>query len=250
MTADSPANPSSDPGRWIRAALVLFPAGTVLLGIASFGIWQWNKDREADRSFQYAQALKREISLGGLEKHENLLRGVLKQPDAMQAVPGYLRSTMGEENMGYTVRRQRYDSTAGEHALVDAELSGKRMPREIVLVLAPYAAGDESGARALAVMLGIAHEVTGMARLRTLRFAALPAGEVSWKMLADQMREGGERLMQVHVLGEPPANLDAVLNTKATGTVVETITLPATTLDAVTLAQSLKQKLLEESGEP
>ena len=53
---DSPPQASPHAGRWIRAALVLFPAGTVLLGIASFGIWQWKKDREADRSFNVTKA--------------------------------------------------------------------------------------------------------------------------------------------------------------------------------------------------
>jgi hypothetical protein len=47
MTEAAP--PQADPGRWIRAALVILPAGTILLGIASFGIWQWKKDQAADR---------------------------------------------------------------------------------------------------------------------------------------------------------------------------------------------------------
>lgn len=249
MSSSSPTiNP--DPGRWIRAALVIFPAGTVLLGIASFGIWQWNKDREADRSFQYALALKREISAEGLERHEDRLRGVLRQADAMQAVPGYLGSTLGEENMGYAVRRHRFDTAAGEHTVVDAELSGKQMPREVVMVLVPYAAGDESGARALAVMLGIAHEVTGMARQRTLRFAALPADAAAVKVLADKLREESDRLMHLHVLGMTPPDLEEVLRTKAAGTVVERHALPAGMEETVALAKALRQTALGEAGEP
>ena len=158
---DSPPQASSDPGRWIRAALVLFPAGTVILGIASFGIWQWKKDREADRSFKYALALKRDISLGGLEKHTNLLRDVLKQADALQAVPGYLQSTLGEENMGYSVRRDRFEAAGAECSNIDSELAGKQMPYDVTMVLVPYGAGEESAAMALATMLSMAHELTG-----------------------------------------------------------------------------------------
>ena len=160
----------------------------MLLGIASFGIWQLKRDREEDRSFKYALALKREIALGGIEKHTNLLRDVLKQADAMQAVPGYLQSTMGEENMGYTVRRDRFQSGAAECSNVDAELAGKKMPYDVIMVLVPYGAGEESAALALATMLSIAHEVTGRPMLRTLRFATLPRVPGAVEKMAERLR--------------------------------------------------------------
>ena len=72
---------SADPGRWIRAALVLFPAGTILLGIASFGIWQWKEHQAADRSFKYAMALRRTISLEGIQRHADIVREALSKPD-------------------------------------------------------------------------------------------------------------------------------------------------------------------------
>lgn len=247
---ETPPVPSSDPGRWIRAALMILPAGTVLLGIASFGIWQWKKDREADHSFKYAMALKREISLGGLEKHANLLRGVLRQADVMQAVPGYLQSTMGEENMGYNVRRDRFRAGEAECANIDAELSGKKMPYEVILVLVPYAANDEAGATALAVMLSMAHELTGQATLRTLRFAALPMVDGALEQMDARLKADGDRLMHLHVLGKMPEHLEAVWNTKAAGTVIDTPALPATAVDAVALANVLKTKLLREAGLP
>lgn len=251
MTADPAAPPaSSDPGRWIRAALVLFPAGTILLGIASFGIWQWKKDREADRSFRYAMALKREINLGALERHTQVLREALKQSDALLAVPGYLGSTMGEENMGYAVRRLRIESPAGERTVLDAELSGKQMPREIVMVLASYAPGDETSALALASMLSIAHEVTGMPRQRTLRFATLPREDEALKRLAAQLSSDSERLLHLHVLGMPPEHLETILGIKNAGTVVTAVPMPASPADAVAVARELKNQVLKESGEP
>ncbi|MFM2143145.1 MAG: hypothetical protein RLZZ476_1689 [Verrucomicrobiota bacterium] len=249
MTETPPA-PSTDPGRWIRAALVIFPAGTVLLGIASFGVWQWKKDQEEDRSFKYALALKREINLGSIERHTEVLRGVLKQKDALQAVPGYLQSIMGEENMGYTTRRQRFDRAGTECAVIDTELAGKKLWRDVNLVLVPYSENEESAALALAVMLSVAHELTGQPMLRTLRFAAVPRGEDALKLIAIKMREEGDRVLHLHVLGAMPEQLPELWNSKALGTVIDVPALPATPVDAVPFAQALKQKLLEETGQP
>jgi hypothetical protein len=249
MTETPPA-PSTAPGRWIRAALVIFPAGTVLLGIASFGVWQWKKDQEEDRSFKYALALKREINLGSIERHADVLRGVLKQKDALQAVPAYLQSIMGEENMGYTVRRLRFDRAGAEFAVVGAELAGKKLWRDVNLILVPYSENEESAAIALAAMLGIAHELTGQPMLRTLRFAAVPRGEDALKLLAIKMRDEGERVLHLHVLGAMPDQLPELWSTKARGTVIDVPTLPATAADAVPFAQALKQKLLQETGQP
>ena len=247
---DSPPQASPDTGRWIRAALVIFPLGTVLLGIASFGIWQWKKNREEDRSFKYALALKRDISLGGIEKHANVLREVLKQPDALLAVPGYLQSTMGEENMGYAVRRDRYQSGAAECSNVDAELAGKQMPYDVTMILVPYGAGEESAALGLATLLSIAHEVTGQPMLRTLRFATLPRVPGAVEKMAERLRGEGDRVKFLHVLGPMPERLEEVWGLKALGTAIETPALPSAPLDAVTFAKALRDKVLAQTGQP
>ena len=247
---DSPPQASSDPGRWIRAALVLFPAGTVLLGIASFGIWQWKKDREADRSFKYALALKRDISLGGLEKHTNLLREVLKQSDALQAVPGYLQSTLGEENMGYAVRRDRFEAAGAECSNIDTELAGKQIPYDVTMVLVPYGAGEESAALALASLLSIAHEVTGQPMLRTLRFATVPRVPGALEKMAERLRADGDRLKYLHVLGGMPERLEEIWGLKALGTAIEVPVLPSSAMDAVAFTKALRDKILAQTGQP
>ncbi len=247
---DSPPQASPDTGRWIRAALVIFPLGTVLLGIASFGIWQWKKNREEDRSFKYALALKRDISLGGIEKHANVLREVLKQPDALLAVPGYLQSTMGEENLGYAVRRDRYQSGAAECSNVDAELAGKQMPYDVTMILVPYGAGEESAALGLATLLSIAHEVTGQPMLRTLRFATLPRVPGAVEKMAERLRVEGDRVKFLHVLGPMPERLEEVWGLKALGTAIATPALPSSPLAAVTFAKALRDKVLAQTGQP
>lgn len=248
--AAAASSSSSSPGRWIRAALVLLPAGTVLLGIASFGIWQWKKDRAADQSFRYATALKREITTHAVEKHAGVLRGVINQPDVLLSVPGYLKSTMGEENMGYTVRSDRFESGGGECVNVDAELSGGKRPHEVVLVLVPYSAQEAAAAGTLATMLVLAHELTGQGVDRTLRFAALPRVEGALERMAAKLQSAGDRVMRLHVLGTVPEKLEEVWKTKAAGTVIESLALPPTVAGQATLAKELKEQLLREAALP
>lgn len=239
----------ADPGRWIRFALVMLPVGTILLGIASFGIWQWKKDQAADRSFKYALALRRPISLEGIERHAGILRTALGKPDRDLSIPGYLESTMGAENMGYTVRRVRFDT---EKSLVDAELTGGKRPLEIVMVLVRYggnAEGAESTVQAIAESLSVAHEITGEKVMRSLRFAFMPDTPEALKQLKEGLQRDGERLMRLIVLGGPETaeitGIASALDTTAKGTRV--ISLPATQTAQETLqsAHTLKAMLLD-----
>ena len=93
---------SSAQGRFIRAALVIFPVGTVVFGILSFGIWWWKRERVEERGYKYALALRRDLSEAGLRRHADILAEALGRTDAarFQAVAAYLESSMGAENMG------------------------------------------------------------------------------------------------------------------------------------------------------
>jgi len=252
MTEAQPTN--SDPGRWIRFALVMLPVGTILLGIASFGIWQWKKDQAADRSFKYAQALRRQISAEGIQKHADIIRAALNKPDRDLSIPGYLESTMGAENMGYTVRRERFGA---EQSIIDGELTGTQRPLEVVMVLALYggnAAQQESTALAVAEALVVAHQLTGEKVVRTLRFAYLPDTPAALKKLQEGLQRDGERLMHLLVVGGPEvASIEGIsrtLDTKAKGTRV--LSLPATQTAQATLesAYQLKALLLEAAEIP
>ena len=137
-------------GRFIRAALVIFPAGTIILGILSFGIWWWKRERVEQRGYQYALALRRDLSESGLSRHASILHEALSRADMprFQAVAAYLESSMGAENMGYHVRRERARVNGMEVSDVEVELTGRQRPREVVLLLVPYGFGmacDEIG---------------------------------------------------------------------------------------------------------
>jgi hypothetical protein len=251
--SDAPP-PNADPGRWIRFALVMLPVGTILLGIASFGIWQWKKDQAADRSFKYALALRRQLSQEGIQRHADIVRAALSKPDRDLSIPGYLESTMGAENMGYTVRRERFGA---EQSLIDAELTGIKRPLEIVMVLALYsdkAESRESTAQAIAEALSVAHEITGEKVLRSLRFAFIPDTPVALEQLKKGLQRDGERLLHLFVLGGPEVasimRITQVLDTKAKGTHV--ISMPSTQTAEATLqsAYTLKPLLLDAAEQP
>lgn len=249
------AQTNADPGRWIRAALVIFPLGTVLLGIASFGIWQWKKDRAADRSFKYALALRKTITLEGLQRHADIVREALAKPDWGLSIPGYLESTMGAENMGYTVRRTR--ATDGGWSSIDAELTGKTRPREVVMALVLYDDNDgqrQQTALAAAELLSVAHEVTGESVIETLRFAVIPNKTEALQQVTKLLQRDGERLMHLFVLGAAPGEsitqIHTLFETAKHGTRVVARTACATPQEALRSAQELKTLLLQTAGRP
>ncbi|WP_395748556.1 hypothetical protein [Prosthecobacter sp.] len=253
MTEAQPA-PNSDPGRWIRFALVMLPVGTIILGIASFGIWQWKKDQAADRSFKYAQALRRTISAEGIERHVGILRTALSKEDRDLSIPGYLQSTMGAENMGYNVRRERFGS---EQSVIDAELTGTKRPMEVVMVLVPYGGAPEraeSTAQAIAESLSIAHEITGEKVVRSLRFAFIPDTPAAVEELSKLLKRDGERLMHLFVLGGPEtegiATISRVLETTTKGTRVISQPASGTAQDTLQAAYTLKAMLLDAAELP
>lgn len=232
----------------------MLPVGTILLGIASFGIWQWKKDQAADRSFKYALALRRTISPEGIERHAGVVRTALGKADRDLSIPGYLESTMGAENMGYSVRRERFGS---EQSLVDAELTGAQRPLEIVMVLALYGgqAGQlESTAQAIAESLSVAHELTGEKVVRSLRFAFIPDTPEALRNLKEGLQRDGERLMHLLVLGGPEVasieNITRALDTKAKGTRVLSMPSTKTTQETLQSAYQLKGMLLEAAEIP
>ncbi|MDZ4287691.1 MAG: hypothetical protein U0984_07025 [Prosthecobacter sp.] len=259
MGNEPPAS-SRKQGRLLRAALVFFPVGTVIFGIASFGIW-WQKRQHVEaRSFQFAAAVRQDLNAASVERYVSILRDVLSQPEdrRLPAVASFLDSSMGAENMGYAVRREPFQAGGFELANVDVELTGKHRPREIILVLAPY--GDraklEAECHALAALMSLAHAVTGENRAVTLRFAGVPIGvkdndgRTGLERFAAACRDREERLMQVHVLGGPSeANLQDIRKTfraEVSGTVVHGLPATVDTPTTLAAAAALKTFLMGE----
>lgn len=245
-------------GRIVRAALIIFPFGTVVLGVASFGFWWWKREKVEERSYAYSVALRRQMTPQAMERYASILNEVLNQPEfeRQAAVASFLESSMSPENMGYNPKRDRFISGQGiEQSNVEVELTGRQRPRELRLILVPYGAKARQSAEVLALsgLMALAHEMTGERSDSTLRFVAVPwelrdqSGRTALTRVADAVRERSEKVMKITVLGgAEPSVLNEIrqaFGSEQTGVVVES--LPETSDVSSTLGamQALKTKL-------
>lgn len=253
--SSSSAHDSGLQGRVIRAALIIFPVGTVILGIASFGIWWYKREKVEERTYKYAMALRRDLSEAGLQRHYDILLEVMAQPQAQKipAVAAYLESSMGPENMGYQVRRVRFENDGLELANVDVELTGKKRMQEVVLLLVPYgdAGRTEAEARSLAMLMGLAHAVTGEYGTQTLRLAVVPmhASPEALERFFAAAQERRERFMQVMVAGGPtPSDLEKIsqaFRVKENGSILIPLEDSQDIPGTLSAAQAIKARLLK-----
>ena len=206
-SAVRPPSSLSKSGRLIRVALVVFPLGTVLLGIASFGIWMWKKDRVEDRNLRHASALRAVPAEARWARHVEVLKAVsaVGGEDRLASTASYLESSLGAEGMGYLPQRFTVALKDGQPvAGVVAELTGKKRPREIVMIMLSYGSPAEAQKEneALASLLTLAHCLTGEPVLRTVRLVALPLEGMSdsekqevLSRFGEEMRRRDERLL-------------------------------------------------------
>jgi hypothetical protein len=247
---------------------MILPFGTILLGIASFGIWVWKRDRVEDRNLKYASALRAEPTAESWRRHFTVLEEVSKTGTAnrLASTASYVESSLGAESMGYSPQRFVVKLEEGQSvAGVLAELTGKQRPREVVLVVlsfgaeAPMNRGVENAA--LASMLSLAHWLTGEPTQRTLRFVMLPlesvdaAGKLeALTRLGEEMRRRNERV--THLLNATPeaGNLTALTETAldmaARGTVSGDLMLPLDGRTGLPEMAALRKRLLGLAERP
>ncbi len=230
----------SSPGRFIRFALIMFPLGLVITSIASFGIWWWKRTQVEERSYGYAMALRREMTVQALDRYTSILREVMQPegPERLAAVASFMDSSMSAENMGYDPRRDRFFYGSLEVSNVEVEITGKPRWQEVRLVLVPYGdlARTEAEVQALAGLMSLGHAMTGERRDGTVRFAAVPLGvmdpngQSAMERLGSTMLGRQERVMEVIVLGgvgeEVLRQVRHAFRADQTGTITEV--LPAT----------------------
>ncbi len=212
----STASPSSTAGRVIRAALIILPFGTIVLGALSFVFYFNKKEQAVQRSIRYAAGLRKDLNETDLHRYEQIVNEALAKPmpERAKTMAAFFESTLGPENMGYQVRTlaDRADPQGPAIAL-DAEVSGNQRPRDLVLVLGGYlpvenaVARDASPARAMSVFLGLAHAATGQPKVRSLRFAAVQNLSAA-KAYYEEGIQVGERITHVVLLGSLAAQPD------------------------------------------
>lgn len=257
---EAPADASR--GRGIRIALMVLPIGTILLGIGSFGIWAFKKKAVENRAYAYASALRQEMSVSGVKRFAEVIAEVLSMPlsDALPSIAAYLSSSMGAENMGYDVQRELFCEDPAEASVIDVELTGKKRPREVLVVAAFYGGGIErvdEESMALATLMAMAHSVTGEFQRRTVRFAAVPLGVESPRgltgiqTLAVESRARDERITHVWILGRGDVGkVREAAKSEQTGAIVQRVELPMEPTAAIAVAEELLVEVLGAAGLP
>lgn len=162
-------------------ALIILPFGTVVLGALSFVLYFNKQEKAAQRSIRYAAGLRRDLNEADLQRHEQVLSEALRlpSPERSKVAASYLESTLGPENMGYTVRvvADRSAENSPPTAL-EVESTGSKRPQDVVLVLGGWlppltALDNQEVTRPMAALLGVAHALAGEFKTRTIRFVVV-----------------------------------------------------------------------------
>jgi len=167
----------------IQTLVMILPIGTVVLGVISFFFYfRGLETATATENNQFAPMLRKDVDQADLERYVRTLSETLgprssQDIDVLNSSAAYIESTLGRMNMGYTVDRQSYEADgAAFHNLV-AELPGKNKAKEIIVVGAHYdtfptTPGADDNASGVAILLALAHSLTGTENQRTIRFVA------------------------------------------------------------------------------
>lgn len=217
--------------RVIFWALVVLPFGTIALGALSF-VFYFNKQEKAlQRSIRYAAGLRRALNEVDLKHQEQVMLEALAkaEPDRSKALAAFLESTLGPENMGYTVRVVADRSGPDKPAFaLEVEATGSKKAQDVVMVLGGWLPGldtldNGTIAKPMATFLGLAHSFAGESKLRSLRFVAVQ----DLKALKAYYLEGvgfRDRIQQLVLLGGAAAMSDtdvlAALHLENRGTVL------------------------------
>lgn len=173
-----PSPPVEKPAVLVRAFLIILPIGLAFMVPLSLWIYYQKKYQPAPATSEYAAILQRDLNEEDFSRYARVLSQEigernLAKPDNLAAAAAYVESTMGYDNMGYAVQRQAFETKGRPVVNLIAELPGKSMPKEVVMVFANY---DEADAAGISAVMCVAHALAGSEHARTIRFAAVVAG--------------------------------------------------------------------------
>jgi len=177
-----------DQGKIIRFSLVALPVGLLLIGAGSVFVTHIldGQDAEvklaADKQAQAASISRRPVTREDLEKYVGVLASDIGErhlgvPKSLRAAAFWIESTLGPNNIGYPVAREKYEVDGAEVWNVVADLPGGRLASEMVVVGAHYdtvpgSPGANDNGTGVAALLSLAHSFAGMKPDRTIRFVA------------------------------------------------------------------------------
>jgi hypothetical protein len=165
----------------IPIILMMLPAGTVVLGVASMIWYFWKGDVDSAMP-KVTSLMQKTIESSDLKKYVKVLTEDIGErntanPKKLGIAANYLEGTLGPQNMGYVVRRQSYEVDGVSCDNLEVELAGTSRRDEIVVVGAHYdsvvgTVGANDNATGVAALLSLANRFVGSENQRTLRFVA------------------------------------------------------------------------------
>ena len=131
---------------------------------------------------------------------------ILARPESISATINYLESQWQE--MGYEVRREKYDSADGPAMNLAVEIPGSKPSSDVVVLGAHYdtvanTPGADDNASAVAVLLEVSRLVKSFQPKKTFRFVSFACEEAPYMSLdsmgsqyhARQAKQRGERIV-------------------------------------------------------
>jgi hypothetical protein len=187
-TFASPPSAVPVPARasWVKWALVILPAGTVVLGVVAM-IWYFQRDRWVGAEQVRGGFFRKDATAASLADYVEKLSGpVLGTRGAggaegrrgLQAAASLVEGSLGETNMGYRVQAEDFTAGGVVHRNLWVDNPAERNPTELVEVRVsldregPGPAGLEENLP-LGLALELAHSLAGTSQRRAIRFLFL-----------------------------------------------------------------------------
>ena len=187
--------------------LVGLPIGLAVTVVIALGLYYTEPERNQP-SYEDAQRFASPVAEADLKNSVIRLsetvgpRSVAAEPDGLTRARKFIQSSMGPDNMGYTVALHPRKIGDVECPSVIAELPGRGLANEVIVVAAPYSSAPSSpgagrSGSGVAALLGIARAMVGSEQQRTLRFVAYASesADPATHDLAGAFRTGGDEVV-------------------------------------------------------
>ena len=159
--------------KWLITGL---PLGLIVMSLLSIPFYlEKRRQRDAPHPSKFAAMLRKDLNDQEFQNYKRIFNQEigersLAQLGNLEASASYIESSMGIDNMGYEIVRREFEGAKDQTFVhIEAELSGKSKPRQLVLVAARY---DGTNGQAPAALLCLAHAFTGKPLPKTIRFVA------------------------------------------------------------------------------
>lgn len=174
-------------GALIRFLIVAMPTGIFVLGVAAMMKTHLSTpeipiDPNEETRLDAASLNRKAVNRIDIERYlvtltDKIGERHVKKPESLEQAAVWIESTLGGGNIGYPIERQTYDVDGVAVRNLIAELPGKTLRDEIIVVGAHYdtipnCPGANDNGSGIVAMMAIAQAMAGDQQARTIRFVA------------------------------------------------------------------------------